>query len=289
MNAVAVGWGGCEDRRVRMHAGQVEVSVDVVAALVAAQFPRWRAWPVRAVVSHGTVNALFRLGDEVVLRFPLRPSADPVFRAELVAVQENARRIAGCVPLPVAEPLAVGEPGAGYPGLWSAYRWLAGDTAELDTMGDPGVFAVDLAGFVGALRAMDTGGRVWDGRSRGGPLAGRDAGVRRDLAACAHLVDAGRLAAVWRDCLDAPVHGGADVWLHADLMPGNLLVRGGRLAAVIDLDAVAVGDPAVDLMPAWNLLPAGAREQYRRAVGVDYALWWGCRGWALLPAGGASG
>jgi aminoglycoside phosphotransferase (APT) family kinase protein len=67
-------------------------------------------------------------------------------------------------------------------------------------------------------------------------------------------------------------------------MPGNLLVRGGRLAAVIDLEAVCVGDPAVDLMPAWNLLPAGAREAYRRALAVDEATWWRGRGWALVQA-----
>lgn len=242
---------------------------------------------MRRVVSYGTVHALFRLGDEVVLRFPLRPGVDAAVRAELVRVQEDVRRIAGRVPLPVAEPLAVGEPGPGYPGLWTAYRWIPGVTADELTMGDPDVFAADLAGFVTALRAVDTAGRVWDGRSRGGPLAGRDDEVRRGLVDSAHLVDTGRLAGVWQDCLDAPVHDGADVWLHADLMPGNLLVRGGRLAAVIDLDAVGVGDPAVDLMPAWNLLPAGARDTYRRALGAGDAVWRRGRGWALVQALGA--
>jgi aminoglycoside phosphotransferase (APT) family kinase protein len=74
------------------------------------------------------------------------------------------------------------------------------------------------------------------------------------------------------------------VWLHADLMPGNLLLRDGRLAAVIDWGAVAVGDPAVDLMPAWNLLPAGARDTYRRSLGVDDATWERGRGWAVVQA-----
>lgn len=96
-----------------------------------------------------------------------------------------------------------------------------------------------------------------------------------------------RLARIWQDCLEAPTHRGADVWLHADLMPGNLLVREGRLAAVIDLRAVGIGDPAVDLMPAWNLLPASARDTYRHALGADDAMWQRGRGWALAQAIGA--
>jgi aminoglycoside phosphotransferase (APT) family kinase protein len=159
-----------EDRPVKMHDDQVELGVDVVAALVAEQFPRWRGLPVRPIESHGTVNALFRLGDDVVLRFPLRAGPDPAVRAELLRERDAARLIAPHVPLPVPEPLALGEPGPGYPGPWAAYRWIPGDTADLRTIGDPSAFARDLAGFVTALHAVDTGRRQWDGHSRGGPL-----------------------------------------------------------------------------------------------------------------------
>ena len=72
--------------------------------------------------------------------------------------------------------------------------------------------------------------------------------------------------------------------LHGDLMPGNLLVRDGRLAAVIDFGAATFGDPAVDLMPAWHLLPAGARGVFRDALGADDALWQRGIGWALVQA-----
>ena len=64
-------------------------------------------------------------------------------------------------------------------------------------------------------------------------------------------------------------------------MPGNLLVDGGRLTSVIDFGCLGVGDPACDLFPAWNLLPAEAREVFRRALGVDDATWARGRGWAL--------
>ncbi|RLP87448.1 aminoglycoside phosphotransferase family protein [Micromonospora sp. BL4] len=267
-----------------MHTDQVDVTADVVAALVAEQFPEWRALPVRPLPSSGTVNALFRLGPEVVLRFPLQPTADPELRAELRQEQEYARLLAAHLPIAVPEPLGLGESGEGYPGPWTAYRWIPGEPARPDRIDDLDAFARDLAGVVAALHGVDTGGRAWPGFGRGGPLAAQDAGVRSSLADSTQLTDTARLAAVWDRCREAPRRDDRDVWIHADLMPGNLLVRGGRLAAVIDLGTVGVGDPAVDLMPAWNLLDAGSRETYRRALGVDDARWERGRGWALMQA-----
>ncbi|MET8045225.1 aminoglycoside phosphotransferase family protein [Micromonospora sp. NPDC005215] len=267
-----------------MHADQVDVSADVVAALVAEQFPRWRGLPVRPLPSAGTVNALFRLGTEFVLRFPLRPSADPALRDTLRREQEHAVLLAAHLPVAVPEPLALGAPGDGYPGSWTAYRFIPGETAQPDRIDDPDVFARDLAAVVVALHGIDTGGRSWPGFGRGGPLADQDADVRAALAVSGELTDTAALAEVWDRCRNARRDDPADVWIHADLMPGNLLVRDGRLAAVIDLESVKVGDPAVDLMPAWNLLDPGSRETYRRALGVDDATWERGRGWALEQA-----
>ncbi|MGA8113788.1 MAG: aminoglycoside phosphotransferase family protein [Actinocatenispora sp.] len=267
-----------------MHADQVDVPADTVARLVAEQFPQWRDRAVRAIVSHGTVNALFRLGDDVVLRFPLQPSLDPALRDALVSEQDKARRIARHVPLPVPEPLGLGEPGDGYAGPWTAYRWIPGETASVEAIADADLFARDLARFVRDLHAIDTGGAVWAGGGRGGPLRDEDQHLRAALAQSTHLVDTERVAQVWERCLDAGAHVGADVWIHGDLMPGNLLLRDGRLAAVIDLGTVCAGDPAVDLVVAWNLLPAGARDTYRRELGVDDVAWERGRGWAILQA-----
>lgn len=269
---------------MRMHGDQVEIGTDVVRRLVAEQFPQWRDRAVRSVPSDGTVNALYRLGDDVVLRFPLQPSLDGELRAELVREQEDARRVAAHVPFEVPEPLGLGEPGDGYQGPWAAYRWIPGDTVSPDTVADAAALAHDLAAFVRAFRDMDTEDRRWDGRSRGGPLHTNDGNVRRSLAESTHLTDTERLAEVWSRCLDAAPYDGPGRWIHADLMPGNLLTRAGRLAAVLDLGAVCVGDPAVDLMPAWNLLPASARETYRRELGVDDATWERGRGWAIVQA-----
>jgi aminoglycoside phosphotransferase (APT) family kinase protein len=264
-----------------MHPDQLDIDADIVAALVADQFPQWRGQAVRRVESGGTVNAQFRLGDRVVLRFPLvKTSAE-----ELATEAGHARRIGPAVPLAVPEPLGLGRPGPGYPGPWAAYRWIDGEVATPDTFGEPE--ARELAGFVRALRAIGTGGREWPGRGRGGPLDGQDAWVRHSLSLSRDLIDTARLTTLWDDVRSGPEYGGPAVWLHADLMPGNLLMRDGRLAAVIDLGAVTVGDPAVDLLPAWCLMTPGPRRAYREALAADDATWARGRGWALVQAIGA--
>lgn len=88
----------------------------------------------------------------------------------------------------------------------------------------------------------------------------------------------------WDAALRAPARPGPAVWIHADLQPGNLLMARGRLSAVIDFGCLGVGDPAVDLIAAWYLLPADARGVFRAALDVDDASWARGHGWALSIA-----
>jgi aminoglycoside phosphotransferase (APT) family kinase protein len=116
---------------------------------------------------------------------------------------------------------------------------------------------------------------------RGEALAARDAATRAAIAASDGLVDIAAVTRIWDDALRIPAWEGPPTWMHADLSPGNLLVRDGRLAAVIDWGGAGIGDPTVDLIIAWNLLPASARRTFRDALGVDDDTWRRGRGWAL--------
>jgi aminoglycoside phosphotransferase (APT) family kinase protein len=49
-----------------MHSGQLSVSPVTVRALVAEQFPQWQTFHIQAVPSPGTINAIFRIGDQFV-------------------------------------------------------------------------------------------------------------------------------------------------------------------------------------------------------------------------------
>jgi aminoglycoside phosphotransferase (APT) family kinase protein len=149
-------------------------------------------------------------------------------------------------------------------------------------LSQPDLLATDLAGFVTALHAIDPTGGPEAGR--GVPLSERDAPTRQAIKALEGIIDATAVTAAWTAALQVPTWTGSPVWIHGDLAPGNVLVVDGRLSAVIDFGCLGVGEPACDLIVAWNLLPASARGVYRAALGVDDPTWFRGRGWALSIA-----
>jgi aminoglycoside phosphotransferase (APT) family kinase protein len=196
-------------------------------------------------------------------------------------------RLAPHLPLAIPVPLANGSPGAGYPWQWSVCPWLAGETATIARSADPRQVATDLAHFIAALQRIDATGGPPPGRHnafRGEPLALRDAATRKAIASLDGRIDTGAATAAWEAALQAPAWDGLPVWIHGDLQAGNLLAVEGRLSAVIDFGCLGVGDPACDLMVAWNLLSADTREVFRAALQVDDATWARGRGWALTQA-----
>ena len=259
-----------------MHAEQLDTDVELARRLVASQFPEWGSLPVEAVTERGTDNALYRLGEDKVVRLPTRP------RTSLTLEKERRwlPRLGPFLPLAVPEPLRVGEPGEGYPFAWSIYRWLPGTSAIEAPIADLRRAAVDLAGFITALHRMDTTGGPPPGEhnfGRGEPLANRDEAVR------AVLRDRD-LVALWEEALAAPGWDQPPVWIHGDLDARNLLVEDGRIAAVIDFGSLGVGDPACEVMVAWKLFRGESRDLFRRELAVDDATWARARGWALSQA-----
>ncbi|MEU4288027.1 aminoglycoside phosphotransferase family protein [Kribbella sp. NPDC026596] len=266
-----------------MHAGQLDVTTDLVEGLLRRQFPEWSTSAIRAVPSHGTVNALFRIGDHLVGRFPILPADPVVIRKELEDEADAARRLRAISPYPTPEPIAIGEPGESYPLPWAVYSWLDGRIAyDADVAGST-AFAEDLARFVLALRAAPTEGRVFTGTWRGGVLTSQDEYVADGLERSRGMIDVDALARLWAD-LRNTARTEPDVWTHRDLMPGNLLVADGRLAGVIDVGTFTVSDPAMDLQPAWNLLDARARSAFRAALGSDDDEWRRGMGWSFAQA-----
>ncbi len=258
----------------KMHDDEVEVPTELVQRLLAEQFPAWAGLPLARVTSAGTDNAMFRLGDDLVVRLPRIPWA-------ISQVERERRwlpRLAPSLPLAIPTPLAKGTPGVGYPWSWSIYRWLDGETATMDRIRDPDEAAADLARFVVALQAIDPTGAPRG--NRGEPLASRDEEVRGAIADLEGTLDTGVATAAWEATLRVPEWDGPPMWLHGDLLSQNMLAVDGRLTAVIDWGGVGVGDPACDSAPAWAYLPA-ARDVFRRAMQVDDATWARGRGWAL--------
>ena len=264
----------------RMHADEVGTDVALVQSLLAGQFPQWAGLPIEPVASHGTDHDIYRLGDQLAARLPRIGWAV----TQAVKEAEWLPKLAPHLPLAIPMQLAMGHPAEGYPFDWSVCTWLPGESAN-GTISDLGRAAVDLAGFVKALLQIDTAGAHPRPRhGRGGPLAEGDEQVRRSIAQLGDRIDQDAALRSWDESLDASVWDGPEVWVHGDLLPGNLLVIDGRLSAVIDFGGLNVGDPACDLQPAWNVFAGESRGRFRAALEVDDASWLRGRGWALYQA-----
>ncbi len=259
-----------------------EIDAALVRRLIAAQFPRWADLPVRPVASQGWDNRTFRLGEAMAVRLPSH-------RRYVAAIEKEHAwlpRLSPHLPLPIPAPLAIGTPGDGYPWPWSVNRWLEGEPAAVAPIGDRQRFAADLAAFLAALQRIDATDGPPAGRHsfwRGGPLVTYDAETREAIAALGDRIDAAAAAEVW-DAALAAAWAGPPVWAHGDIAPGNLLVREGRLSAVIDFGQACVGDPACDLAIAWTFFAGEDRTAFHAGLPLDAATWARARGWCLWKA-----
>ncbi|MFJ8603095.1 aminoglycoside phosphotransferase family protein [Streptomyces shenzhenensis] len=269
-----------------MHANQLTVSPETVRTLIEQQFPEWRSLPVRSITAHGTVNAVFRIGEQFTARFPLQPADIESTRRLLKSEVEAARELVGRTRFPTPEPVALGEPGADYPLPWSVQTWLPGIVAVDEDPGESVAFARDLADLVGDLRAIDTRGRTFAGTGRGGDLPSHDTWMETCFRHSEELLDVPRLRRVWATLRDLPRGAAEDVMAHGDLIPGNMLVSDGRLTGILDVGGFGPADPSLDLVSAWHLLEAGPRQVLRDHLGCNDLEWERGKAWAFIQAMG---
>ncbi|MET0426024.1 MAG: aminoglycoside phosphotransferase family protein [Actinoplanes sp.] len=269
----------------QQHADELPLSVETVRALVDAQLPAARGLPVRPV-ARGTVNAIFRLGDRYTARFPLRPAPVEQARAALEREAAAAAELAGRTRFRTPEPVALGEPGAGYPMPWSVQTWLSGAVGtEQDPAGSE-PFAHDLAEFVEGVRAIPVRGRTFSGDGRGGDLREHDDWVQTCLARSESLLDVPLLRRLWAGFRDLPRGEHPDTMNHGDLMPANVLVADGRLTGVLDVGGFGPADRSLDLIGAWDVLDDGPRRVFRDRLNCDDLEWERGRAWAFEQAMG---
>lgn len=266
----------------KLRAGKFDVTVALVERLVAAQFPQWAGLPVTPVAMDGWDNWTFRLGDEMKVRLPSAEGYVP--QAEKEA--QWLPLLAPHLPLPIPVPVALGKPGEGYPWPWSIYRWLDGEVVTRERVANRVQLARDVAGFLRALQTCGTAGGPPAGTQsffRGGDFAVYEAESRRCIETLGGRID-GALASAVIDAAVAAKHRGPPVWVHGDVAVGNMLVREGRLSAVLDFGCCAIGDPACDLVLAWTFLDGESRAVFQREAPGDDAMWARARGWALWKA-----
>jgi aminoglycoside phosphotransferase (APT) family kinase protein len=256
-----------------MHRDELEIDEALARRLVVGQFPEWADLPLGRVEPAGTVNAIFRLGDELSVRLPRRDGPTEPRSKEV----EWLPRLAPLLPVDIPRPVAQGHPTDEYPWFWEVVSWLEGETTPVEEI-DAIQAARDLAAFVSALQQIDPVGAP---PGRGISLAERDESFRYWVA---RFDGNPAVRAEWERALAAPRWDGAPVWHHGDLDARNWLVRNGRLSGIIDWGSMGVGDPACDVMAAWKLHSTDARDAFREALRTDEATWERARGWAVSQA-----
>jgi len=274
----------------------LDVDVELVRALLAEQHPDLAELPVRVAAS-GWDNVMFRIGDDLAARLPHRQEGAPLMDHELAWLPGLLADLPGLEHggLATAIPLREGRPGCGYPWRWAVLAWLPGEPAVHTPLSDPDDAARRLATFLAALHRpapLDAPENSY----RGVPLADRGARLPGHLDQVAargrsygESVRRSDVEAAWATLSAAPVWLAPSRWLHGDLHPANLLVHDGRLSGVVDFGDLTSGDPATDLMVAWQLLPASSRPVLREALReagavdeTDDATWQRSQAWALV-------
>jgi aminoglycoside phosphotransferase (APT) family kinase protein len=260
----------------------VVIDDTLVRRLVDGQFPQWTGLPLRSVEASGWDNKTFHLGEQMIVRLP-RAAA---YAAQVEKEHHWLPLLAPSLPLQIPIPLAIGEPANGYPWKWSIYRWIDGEAAAPERIGDLSDFARSLAQFLIALQRIDPTDGPRPGPHnfyRGGSLKTYNAETRQAIALLNSKIDTRTVAAVWDRALNTSWDR-SPVWTHGDVSAGNLLVQDGRLSAVIDFGMLGVGDPACDLSIAWTLFLGESRETFRTMLSLDVDTWARARAWTLWKA-----
>ena len=256
-----------------MHADEWKIDEPLVRRLLAGQFPKWADLPLRRVEPSGTVNAIFRLGEDLAVRLPRREGPTEPGSIEF----DWLPRLAPQLPVEIPVPVAQGHPAGDYPWFFEIHRWVEGASVPVEEL-DAIQAARDLAALIEALQQISPVGAPL---GRGIPLGERDREFQYWLAS---FTGDPRVEREWQRALAAPAWDGPPIWHHGDLDARNWLVRGGRISGVIDWGAMGVGDPACDVMVAWKLHSGSARDAFRTALPVDDATWERARGWVLSQA-----
>ena len=116
----------------KMHADEMHTDARLVGRLLAAQFPQWADLPIEPVPSSGTDNALYRLGDDMVVRLPRIRWAVGGGDKDFQWLPRLAPLLLVAIPVPLAK----GTPAEGYPWEWGVYPWLEGENPTVGAISD---------------------------------------------------------------------------------------------------------------------------------------------------------
>jgi aminoglycoside phosphotransferase (APT) family kinase protein len=266
-----------------MHNNELNILEEDVRKLLIKQCPNWADLALQPILSSGTDNTLFRLGNNYVVRLPRIEWSPGDVTHKVNKEYHWLPQLAPFIQVPISEPVFIGKPTDFYPWPWTITRWNEGYNPAFEKDNEYAQLAVDLATFLNQLHAIT----LKDGppSRRGVSLKKFDAETTNAIKKLTGEIDTTTMLSVWHNLSNTPLWNKAPVWLHGDLLPGNILIQNNRLNAVIDFADIGMGDPACDLIIAWSLLNPSSRELFKSHLDhIDQATWERGKGWALSIA-----
>ncbi|USK31499.1 aminoglycoside phosphotransferase family protein (plasmid) [Bacillus sp. CMF21] len=258
------------------------INVDLVVKLINEQFPEWSDLDISTVKFSGNDNRTFHLGDHMSVRLPSAACYATQVEKELRWLPILSEKLS----LPISTPLAKGNPSEEYPWSWSINKWLEGETLSHKNINDLNQFAIDLGTFLIKLQSIYASEGPLAGKHnfyRGGPLSVYDEEARDAIENNKESFNEDLLKEIWALALDSKWDSDP-VWVHGDIAPGNILVKDGKLCAVIDFGILGVGDPSCDAAIAWTFFDDHSRKIFKNVLNMDEETWNRARGWAVWKA-----
>jgi aminoglycoside phosphotransferase (APT) family kinase protein len=266
-----------------MHNDQIHIDAPLVTHLINKQFPQYRGLEVKKLDTQGTVNAIYRLGHELVAKFPLRLIDATLCHEQMQAEAAAMAEISQYTHLPCSQIIAIGQADTSFPMPWVIQNWLEGDIATPSGFACSTILAQDISDLIQSLRSVDTQNRHFEGKGRGGTLTDHDDWISTCLKNSKNLLDVDTLQSIWTRLRQLP-QTQADVMSHKDLIPANLLVQHQRLTGLLDCGSFGPADPALDLVAAWHLFDQPQRALIRENLQSSEIEWKRGAAWAFQQA-----
>lgn len=260
----------------------ITINADLVKKLIKEQFPQWSNLDIKPVKNGGNDNRTFHLGEELSVRLPSEEAYSYQVEKEQKWLPILAEKLSFTIPTPIAKGVANED----YPWSWSIYKWLEGETLSYKKIDGLSQFAKDLGTFLNEFQAIDASEGPLAGQHnfyRGGSLLIYDKESRNSIENNKNSFDLHILNEIWDLALDSKWVSNP-VWVHGDIAPGNILVKDGKLSAVIDFGILGVGDPSCDAAIAWTFFDETSRGEFKKVLNIDGGTWNRARGWALWKA-----
>ena len=259
----------------------MELEIHNIQSIISKQFPQYAHLEIRKVEKSGHDNRTFHLGNDFSLRFP----SSIEYSTQVLKEHRYCGKLKESISFQITEPIELGNPSDLFPFHFSINKWIEGESINSINIIDKCQLARDCARFLLELKQCDTNDGPLPGAHnfyRGGNLSIYHDETIHAIHQCVDF-DQSQCLKIWDLGLNSN-YMDSNSWIHGDFEKDNLLVKNGKLYAVIDFGNMAVGDPACDYVMAWTYFDKASRTIFLKDLHLDQSTINRAKAWALWKA-----